>query len=332
MSLILSVVLIIVIIMIYMLMIQIFTVLFRITGLTKDKARFQVISLLTNSGFSTKESELITSNHSRRKIAIFTMIIGTIFNVLIVSLLINILFNIKLDSESESLKYLGISICAFILLLIIVRLPLFRRTTERLIERVATKIKLKNHSENVITELDAYGNNSIVEIYIADMPHDLAGKSIYEAELKSRYNITILLIQRNNRVLDVKKDTILQKEDKLVVFGKLTNIEELFKVSHHEEVIDESKVNNLSIIDNYGSNAMMEVEVKNLPIELVDKTLKESQIKEKYGITIMMKNNDNVALLVDRDTVINEGDKIVLFGPYEHIKNLFSISDENPNT
>ena len=42
-------------------LIQVFSVLFRISGLTKVKAKFQVISLLTNSGFTTSESEIVVS-------------------------------------------------------------------------------------------------------------------------------------------------------------------------------------------------------------------------------------------------------------------------------
>ena len=46
-------------IVLYIYTIELFTILFRITGLTKEKARFQVISLITCSGFT------ITSTNSR---------------------------------------------------------------------------------------------------------------------------------------------------------------------------------------------------------------------------------------------------------------------------
>ena len=38
---------------------ELFTLLFRFTGLPDEKARFQVISLLTGCGFTTRESELL---------------------------------------------------------------------------------------------------------------------------------------------------------------------------------------------------------------------------------------------------------------------------------
>ena len=41
----------------YITIADIITILFRLTGMTEERARFQVISLLTNSGFTTQESE-----------------------------------------------------------------------------------------------------------------------------------------------------------------------------------------------------------------------------------------------------------------------------------
>ena len=77
-------------ILIYILISDIITVLFRLTGLTEEKARFQVVSLLTNSGFTTNESEIIVSSKVRRKIAKATMLFGYAFTVTIVSTIVNI--------------------------------------------------------------------------------------------------------------------------------------------------------------------------------------------------------------------------------------------------
>ena len=331
MSLILSLILTITVVIIYILMIQIFTVLFRITGLTQEKARFQVISLLTNSGFSTNESELIMTNRSRRKIAKVTMITGTIFNVLIVSLLINILFSIKLNDELYSLKLLGLAVLGFIALIIIIRLPFFKNSVERIIEKVATKINDKKHHENIITELDKYGMKSVVEVYISKLPNVIKGKNVEQAALRSRYNIIVLLIQRNGRLLNVKRDTIIQKGDRVVMFGKTAYIRELFDVTiEDEKVIREENNNIMSIIDNYGSNVVAEIEIKEVPPIVSGKTLGESILKEEYNINVIMLTRNEEVVLVDANTRIEIGDKVMLFGPYQHIKYLF-IKDEDRN-
>ena len=56
-----------VIILIYLVITELFTILFRFTGLPDERARFQVISLLTGCGYTTRESEMILSNRRRRR-------------------------------------------------------------------------------------------------------------------------------------------------------------------------------------------------------------------------------------------------------------------------
>ena len=65
----------------YILIIDVFTILFRMSGMTEEKAKFQVISLLTNSGYTTKESELVVDKLVRRRLARTIMLFGYIFSV-----------------------------------------------------------------------------------------------------------------------------------------------------------------------------------------------------------------------------------------------------------
>ena len=50
-------------ILVYWVISELFAMLFRFTGLPDEKARFQVISLLTGCGFTTHESELLGAVH-----------------------------------------------------------------------------------------------------------------------------------------------------------------------------------------------------------------------------------------------------------------------------
>ena len=72
------------IILLYWVITELFTFFFRLTGLPAEKARFQVISLLTGTGFTTRESEIILSSRLRRRLARITMLFGYVFNVTIV--------------------------------------------------------------------------------------------------------------------------------------------------------------------------------------------------------------------------------------------------------
>ena len=78
-------------IMIYIVIFDVITILFRLTGLTEENSRFQVVSLLTNSGFTTRESEVVVSSKIRRRIARATMLFGYAFTVTIVSTTVNFL-------------------------------------------------------------------------------------------------------------------------------------------------------------------------------------------------------------------------------------------------
>ena len=324
MNLILSIILILLIIIIYIFMIQVFTVLFRITGLTKEKARFQVISLLTNSGYTTSESEIITNNRRRRNIATSCMITGTIFNVLIVSLIINILFNIKADIE-ESYIWMIVSFSVFILILVIMRLKVVRNGMERFIEFLADKLDHSKREENVITVLDVYGKNSIVEIHMNRVPDFMVDKALKDCYLKTKYSLNVMLVKRNNRVLEVNADTIISKGDNVILFGLTQNIRDIFgiKTNKSNEAIDESKENIIALIDNYGDVGMAQVIINILPKELDGVSLSSSGLKEKYDLNILMLKRNDSAILVGADSEIMLHDEVIIFGPYKNIKKLF---------
>lgn len=318
-------------IIVYVVIIEIFTVLFRITGLTKEKSFFQTISLFTNSGYTTAESEVIMTNPTRRKVAIAAMITGNIFSILIVSLVINLLINLA-RTETEAKELLApvlISFGAFIVILVFFNLPFVKKPFDRIVEKLAiTSIRKKNH-ENIITTLDNYSKNIVIaQIIIYDMPSLLKDKSLFESGIKDSYNINVLLVKRKNRVLEVTKDTILQEDDVIVVFGTLQNIKNLFatKRKRVQELIEsenKEKGNLFDILDNYGGDALVQVSVHKVPKELVDKPLIESGLKDKHSINVMMLKRNEMPIAVKKDTTIEAGDVVVLFGPYKNIIKLF---------
>ena len=77
------------------------------------------------------------------------------------------------------------------------------------------------------------------------------------------------------------------------------------------------------MIDNYAVKAMFEVKINEVPIILAEKTLFDSGIKDKFGINIIFIKRKEEIIEVDKNTIILKGDKIVVFGPYSAIKNVF---------
>ena len=329
MSLALSFILIFGFIVVYIIFIEFFSLLFRMTGLTREKARFQTISLFTNAGFTTSESEVVTRDRKRRRIAISCMITGNVFSVIIVALIINIFTQISNDKSAvkNSINVLIWAISGSALFIIIFNIPFVKRQYEKIIDRIATYF-MKNKKKNVITLLDSYGKDAIAEVYINIMPQILDGKSLLESKLKDMYQMNILMLKRKGRVIDVTKDTIFQVHDILVIFGSHQNIKDCFEHPGKEaddilEIENKITENFIDLIDNYGKEAMAEVTINKIPDFLIDTKIKDSGLKDKYNINLLMlKRNDEVKP-VSADTIIEVGDILTVFGLYISIKTAF---------
>ena len=119
-------------ILLYWTISEVFTVLFRLIGLPEEKARFQVVSLLTGAGFTTRESEMILSSRSRRRLARITMLFGYVFNITFVSAVVNVFVSIKLRSLGSSVLSLLIPMTAIATVFAITRAPRVRAKIEKI--------------------------------------------------------------------------------------------------------------------------------------------------------------------------------------------------------
>jgi len=228
MSISLAITLILGFILVYIFLIQIYSILFRITGLTKIKSRFQAISLLTNSGYTTSEAEIVTTNKLRRSIAIASMLTGYSFSVIIVSLVFNLITRLSANNLQENYITILIVLAIFAVILILFQLPFIKKPLEKIIEKIARKIMKKDIDDNVITLLDIYDKDVIAEISINVVPQLMQDKKLAEINTRDLYNINILMLKRNGIAEVVTKDTIVNKNDVLVVFGPVQSIKELF--------------------------------------------------------------------------------------------------------
>ena len=213
---------------IYIVIIEIFTVLFRLTGLTEQKARFQVISMLTNSGFTTTESEIITGAKRRRKLASATMIFGYSFSVIIVSSVVNIFLSLQgaaLENIQSTFIMVGV-IC--LIFSAIFRKGWVKKKFDEQIERIGTKIMFGEHA-NAVFLLDTYGDQVIAQVKLFEVPELLQGKTLYQSGIKENYGIMVMLLKRGiNQAVMVGADTMFEQEDIIVLFGEYKAIREVF--------------------------------------------------------------------------------------------------------
>lgn len=189
----------------FLALIEVITVLFKLTGLSEEKARFQVISLLTGSGFTTKESELITQHPTRRKLAQLLMILGYVGFLTETSFLVNLI------KSSMTLQTVSIVLLFFIFVWSVVKNKLLLSSFDNFIEKVVlgkyTKKKSPRKVFKLVTRAKGYGIYNIV----IDEKSPLAGVSLMNSNLKPN-GIIILNIDKGNEFIGFpKRDYVLER-------------------------------------------------------------------------------------------------------------------------
>ena len=123
---------------------------------------------------------------------------------------------------------------------------------------------------------------------------------------------------------------MFRKGDVLVIYGLINDIKEAFIniFDEKKKTIVVDRTNELSLLNNYGANALMEVYVDEVPKELENIKMKDSHLTDRYNINIVVIRRKDEYLFADAETIIQDGDKITLFGPYNNIKHLFKNDDK----
>ena len=122
-----------VLILLYQIMIEVYSAIFRIDGVQIDKAKFQIISILTGTGFTTNESELMLATRRRRKITQILILISYIFNITIVSTIVNIFMSTSNTEWTEILIGMGLTILNIILLIGLNKSSKIRRVFDNIV-------------------------------------------------------------------------------------------------------------------------------------------------------------------------------------------------------
>ncbi len=216
-------------IVIYMIISDIITVLFQLTGLTEEKARFQVISLLTNSGFTTAESEIIVHSKIRRTLAKITMIFGYAFSVTIISSLVNIFTNMNVKDLKSVTASISIFLIIFLLFNFFRRMPFIKTKFNKIIQITANKIMFGENS-NPISIMDDYGNMVVAKIYLNKVPNELDGIPLEKTNIKQNHNILVMMVKEDNGIShQAEANTILKKKSVVMVLGERKKIREVFE-------------------------------------------------------------------------------------------------------
>ncbi|MBS4030768.1 MAG: potassium transporter TrkA [Clostridiales bacterium] len=205
------------------LILEVAAVMLRLTGLDRDTARFQAISIITASGYTTSESELVARHPVRRKIAMFLMISGTIALAFIISILVRILGR-GLSGPEEVFS----AVTALLVIYLLFHNPIMAGMVDRYLERQLLKQPyLSRRSVEELLKLDE--NYSIAEVHLSNPDSHWFGKTLSEIRPRDQ-GIMILSIRRNGNVIRAPLGTDdLRQGDILLVYGRPKYISQLIE-------------------------------------------------------------------------------------------------------
>jgi len=202
-----------ILIMLTVMIVRIAGVIMRLTGLPESIARFQALSALTGTGFTTGESEMIVNYPIRRHVLMGLMIIGHLGLVTLASTLIIAMTNAHADEESLLVQALTIIIAIAVVLV----LTLFKSLDNMMCgfaEKVLLKTtKLGEGSSRTILQLD--NNYGVFELPVTD------NSSLEKTIEKQSENFKILGVRKSPDLRFVTlptKDKISQG-DIILCFG-----------------------------------------------------------------------------------------------------------------
>jgi hypothetical protein len=203
--------------------IEIFVILFRLTDLKLEVSRFQVISLMTGTGFTTGESELILGHPVRRKLATFLILFGAFSLAVIISSISTILSD---DLRTKEVLY---GAGAVLLIFAILKLKtmqtklseVFKQDMKQNIELGDLPIRdiFMSEEQDNLLNLHIYKESSLFHKQISEVIHDY-----------DQLEFVVLFIQRGE--LKLRKNiyhTKIHEGDQILLFGEESVIAELFK-------------------------------------------------------------------------------------------------------
>ena len=216
-------------IIVYIVISDIITIFFRLTGMTEEKARFQVISLLTNSGFTTRESEAVVSSRIRRRLARATMLFGYAFTVTIVSTTVNFFMTLGKSELDGVMLWIPILLLILLLFHFMRRSVYFKTRFDNWIEIIGNRLMFGRDS-NPIVLLEDYGDMVVAHIFLQKVPEILRDIPLRDSDIMSRHNIMVMMVKnRSGEARQATADTVLTPDDIIMVLGRRKDIQEVFE-------------------------------------------------------------------------------------------------------
>ena len=209
----------IIVIIISFLIIKVGSIALRMTGIDKEAANFQSLSAFTGTGFTTFEAEDVVNYNDRRRVIKILMLLGNVGIVSIITMLILSFSGSNISQTAAKLGLLGLVVLAIIIFSAVRGLESFiDGFIEKRLSRF-TQFSMGSFQE-MLRLTNGYG---VAEIVVPEN-HDLAGKRLFESNLRSSEIIVLAVKRRMMLIPAPKADELIEPEDRLICFGLLKNI------------------------------------------------------------------------------------------------------------
>ena len=183
------------------------------TGMERTKARFQALSALTGTGFTTTEAESIVNHPKRRKIATWLIFLGSVG---IITFLFLLILYLRAGLNAPTLGHIIIIIVSVVVFVLLVWTGIINSLSNSI-------IKLFHKARVIIPEqiLHQSGEYGVARVKMGET-EEFKDLTIGNTKYKER-NITILAIERGSTVVSQPKDDeTLMTGDYLLCYGKVS--------------------------------------------------------------------------------------------------------------
>lgn len=214
------------------LVIEIAVVLLNFTGMKSKISRFQVISMLTATGFTTDEAKVVIDHPVRRRIASFLMLFGVFSLAVIISSISSILSD---DLRTRELSFICIGLA---LILGIVHTPWVKNRASIMEGKIEKSYQMYELPIKDVLYLNE--DDLVTDIVVGD-DSKLIGKRIEDIISKGD-DISILFIKRGK--VQIRRDLYdseINEGDQVFLYGNKKEIEKKFKLELDEKKKAEEK-------------------------------------------------------------------------------------------
>ena len=189
------------------------SILLERTGLDRNKSRFQALSALTGTGFTTTEAEGIVNHPKRRKITTWLIFLG---NTGILAFIILMILYVRTGLAAPTAAQIGLAAGVLVVIFLMLKLRVIDLITDGILGITGAKRK------TVPPEglLHRHGNYGVWRVMVETQD---AGDGVTVGEALAREKGTrILAIERGDAVMPYPEGgEVLQGGDYLLCYGRV---------------------------------------------------------------------------------------------------------------